>query len=331
MILFEEFLHQLKFQSFLSSQIKLSDQRAYCTYPKQAQVPQMLRQLVLGYATDDAATRLSLDPVLSQPVTSVQWASQPSQSRFLNGLTQADINQLVQLAQILAERSIQEQVRDSLIIDIDSTHSDNFGRQEQTDYNAHYRTMAYHPLLAIDVVSGLVLGAELRPGNVYTSSGVSDFLRPIIDRYQDQANCLIRGDSGFATPKVYNLCDGDWTHFLIRLKTNARLTRLAESRILYGNETDFTRTDCQYHDCLYQANTWDKPLRVIIKSTRSVGALFYRYEFLVTSLKELSPQWLYRFYQQRGQMENHIKEVNRALRLIKRTAPHSSPIAPECF
>ncbi|MRJ46912.1 hypothetical protein GF867_04920 [Aerococcaceae bacterium DSM 109652] len=46
MILFEEFLHQINFQSFLSSQIKLSNQRAYCTYPKQVQVTQMLRQLV---------------------------------------------------------------------------------------------------------------------------------------------------------------------------------------------------------------------------------------------------------------------------------------------
>lgn len=107
MILFEEFLHQFNFQSFLSSQIKLSDQRAYFTYPKQAQVTQMLSQLVLGYATDDAATRLRLDPVLSQPVTSVQWASQPPQSRFLNGLTQANNNQLLQLAQTLAERSFQ--------------------------------------------------------------------------------------------------------------------------------------------------------------------------------------------------------------------------------
>lgn len=72
MILFEEFLHHLNFQPFLSSQLKLSDQRAYYTYPEQAQMTQMLRQLVLGYATDDAATRLRLDPFFGQPVTSVQ-------------------------------------------------------------------------------------------------------------------------------------------------------------------------------------------------------------------------------------------------------------------
>lgn len=172
-------------------------------------------------------------------------------------------------------------------------------------------------MLAIEVVSGLVFDAELRPGNVYTSNGMSDFQRPIIDRYKEQQTCLIRGDSGFVTPKVYNLCDGNRTNLLIRLKTNARLTRLAESRILYGDETDFTLAECHYYDCLYQANTWDKPLRVIIKSTRSAGALLYRHEFLVTSFKKLSPQWLYRLYQQRGQMENHIKEITQGFAFDK--------------
>ena len=36
------------------------------------------------------------------------------------------------------------------IIDIDSTHSDTYGNQEATDYNAHYGSEGYHPLLAID-------------------------------------------------------------------------------------------------------------------------------------------------------------------------------------
>ena len=185
-------------------------------------------------------------------------------------------------------------------------------------------------MLAIEVVSGLVFDAELRPGNVYTSNGMSDFQRPIIDRYKEQQTCLIRGDSGFATPKVYNLCDDNRTNLLIRLKTNARLTRLAESRILYGDETDFTLAECHYYDCLYQANTWDKPLRVIIKSTRSAGALLYRHEFLVTT----------RNYRHSGSIvctssvvrwKIISKKLHKGLRLIKQTAPHLSPIAPECF
>lgn len=121
-------------------------QRASCTYPIQVLLTQRLDQLVFGYSTDGVATHLRLGPILSQQVTSVQWASRLSQSRFLDGVTEGDANQLLQLAQTLAKRSIKEQVRDSFIIDIDSTHSNTFGCQEQTDYNARYRTMGYHPL-----------------------------------------------------------------------------------------------------------------------------------------------------------------------------------------
>lgn len=49
-----------------------------------------------------------------------------------------------------------------MIIDLDSTHSDTFGHQEQTDYNAHYQTNGYHPLVAFDGLTGDFLKAKLR-------------------------------------------------------------------------------------------------------------------------------------------------------------------------
>jgi len=89
-----------------------------------------------------------------------------------------------------------------IIIDLDSTHSDTFGNQEGTNYNAHYQTNGYHPLVAFDGLTGDFLKAELRSGNVYTSNGVRDFLRPLLNHYSQQLPCttiLVRGDSGFAT------------------------------------------------------------------------------------------------------------------------------------
>ena len=35
-----------------------------------------------------------------------------------------------------------------MIFDLDSTHSDTFGNQENSDYNAHYQMNGYHPLNA---------------------------------------------------------------------------------------------------------------------------------------------------------------------------------------
>lgn len=45
------------------------------------------------------------------------------------------------------------------IIDLDSTHTDTFGRQEQANYNAHYQTYGHHPLVAFDSVTGYFLKA----------------------------------------------------------------------------------------------------------------------------------------------------------------------------
>lgn len=54
-------------------------------------------------------------------------------------------------------------------LDLDSTHSDTYGNQEEAAYNGHYGTTGYHPLVAFDGLTGDFLKAELRPGNVYAA------------------------------------------------------------------------------------------------------------------------------------------------------------------
>jgi hypothetical protein len=65
-------------------------------------------------------------------------------------------------------------------MDIDSTHSDTFGSQEDANYNAHYQTLGYHPLVVFDANTGLFLGAVLRPGNQYTSRDSATIMRKIL-------------------------------------------------------------------------------------------------------------------------------------------------------
>lgn len=70
------------------------------------------------------------------------------------------------------------------IIDLDSTHSDTFGNQEGTNYNAHYQTNGSPPLVAFDGLKGNFLKAELRSGNVYTSNSVKSFFKIFIPSLQ---------------------------------------------------------------------------------------------------------------------------------------------------
>ncbi len=71
----------------------------------------------------------------------------------------------------------------------------------------------------------------LRPGNVYTSVDCCAFLKPLLVEYLDDypgITLFLRGDSGFATPDMFELLEINGTSYAIRLKLNDSLTKLAE-------------------------------------------------------------------------------------------------------
>jgi hypothetical protein len=68
-----------------------------------------------------------------------------------------------------------------------------------------------------------------------------------------------------------------------------------------------------FEDFEYQAASWDKPRRVIAKIEWHPGELFPKVGFIVTNLP-MEPDWVVRFYNQRGTAEQHIKEGKYAFR-----------------
>lgn len=196
---------------------------------------------------------------------------------------------------------------------MDSTHSDTHGKQESSAFNAHYGTVGYHPLVAFDGVTGDFLKAKLRPGNEYTPKGVVDFIRPLIEHYNStflETSLFVRGDSGFAVPALYALCEKESVFYVIHLKSNAQLQRLAGEYHPATVPTDVSKTECYFEDTIYQAKSWTKPRKVMIQSVRPAGELFFTHSFFVTNLSEtFSPQTIVRAYQKRGTMENYIKEA----------------------
>lgn len=102
---------------------------------------------------------------------------------------------------------------------------------QQTNYNAHYKTNGYHPLVAFDDLNGDFLKAKLRTGNQYTSNGVKEFLEPLFTQCSQSiptTDILIRTDSEFATPDVYDLYEQYDSHYVIRLKSNHTRYQLAK-------------------------------------------------------------------------------------------------------
>lgn len=309
-LLVKEFMKKIQFDHFLQETVAFQDNRKYCTHQLKNQFTQLVLQLIAGYQKDEAANTLKEDPVFQLALDKL-CASQPTLSRFINGVSQEELPGVHHLAQTLGAFLIEQTNQRQMILDIDSTHCDTYGKQEESTYNGHYKTTGYHPLLAFDLISGALLGAELRAGCDYTSKGAEDFLAPILQRYQEkELELIVRGDSGFAKPEVYQVCETHHAKFIIRLKANRKLQKIAEQLVLYSDETDFTKEEVQWFTLEnYCPNTWVHPYRVVIKSTRNAGEFLFSHAFLVTNLIELSPKQIFPMYQNRGAMENLIKEI----------------------
>ncbi|HAP9168895.1 TPA: IS1380-like element IS1678 family transposase, partial [Enterococcus faecium] len=278
-----------------------------------------------GYSADSAANLLRQDPVFKAVLDRKELASQSSLSRFLDRLSEENIHELQALNQELIDKARLIRNDTELIIDLDSTHSDTFGHQEQTNYNTHYQTYGYHPLVAFDGLTGDFLKAELRSGNQYTSKGVKEFLTPLLEHYNHSlpnTDILVRGDSGFATPGVYDSCESKKSHYVIRLKNNRRLGQIAEKSVLYGDNQKWEEREVQYFSTTYQAQSWSQSRRVCIRSTREAGELLFRHEFIVTNLSEnVSPDTIFSIYAKRGTMENFIKEAKAGFYFDKTDSP----------
>ena len=325
LILIDELMDAFQFTQLSKKIVRFNDSRKYWTHTNHKLLKQLVLQIVAGYNTDSAANILQHDPVLQTLSTDEPLASQSSISRFYDRVVVETILTLQVLNQDLIDKARLVRNDTNMIIDLDSTHSDTFGHQEQTAYNAHYGTNGYHPLVAFDGLTGDFLKAKLRSGNQYTSNGVEEFLEPLLEHYNQTiptTDILVRGDSGFATPDVYDLCDLYENQSVIRLKANRNLYRLAEEFVFYDNHHPWDEKEVYYHSVSYQAASWFKPRRVCIRSTREVGELLFKHSFIVTNFSEnISAKRVFETYNKRGTMENYIKEAKNSFFFDKTDSP----------
>lgn len=318
LILIQEFLNQLQFREMLDPLV-FHDTRQYQIHQNADMLYQLILQRIAGYPAMRAANVLATDD-LFQLLNAHTMTTQPSISRLLDRVTPQTLQGLRQINQTLIDYGRQATNQQAVILDVDSTHFDTFGHQEGAAYNAHYQTNGYHPLVAFDSTNEDLIDAQLRPGNTYTSTGAVDFLRPVIQHYQDSlptTELLIRGDSGFATPELYQLCEQADVQYVIRLKSNPRFVKEADQRVLYDDDCwDQLRTE--YYELTYRASSWTHSRRVCIEARLIPGKLLYEYTFIVTNLSNrISAATVFKIYRRRGNMENFIKEAKQGFAIDK--------------
>ena len=274
---------------------------------------QKIYQIIASYFEDDCADELTHDPIMTAILNKEGLASQPTLSRFFNRMDEETLAQFDLIMQKMRQIIYSIKSPEHMLFDLDSTLLNTYGRQEGEGFNFHYQAHGYHPLLCYDGLTGDLLKVELRDGTQYCSKDADQFMIPLMQEYRTNYPSLplyLRGDSGFASPDLYDACEDNDCKYAIRLKQNNTLIKYAadEDEALYRatreNQIDYA---VEYGEFEYQANSWSHPRRVVFKIEKPYGQMIHMHTFIVTTM-EMTPYQVIQFYCGRGRMENFIKE-----------------------
>ena len=274
-----------------------------------------------GHEDVNDADRLALDPVMRQVVggraVDGQAASASQMGRFeTETLAQPENHAaLADLSGQWIDRFHDRNGLKYIVLDMDSSVSPTHGEQEGTTWNGHFGCTCYHPLFLFNQF-GMLERCALRHGNVHSADGWRDVLDPVIARYasRDIGGRFFRADAAYAMPAIYGRLEEAGYFYAIRLPANAVLRDHIAHRLTRPvGRPSLTRVKRFHEDFSYKAQSWDKERRVIAKIEWHPGELFPRVGFVVTNLP-MEPDWVVRFYNQRGTAEQHIKEGKYAFR-----------------
>lgn len=296
-------------------------------------IAQRVFGIACGYPDANDADRLADDPIQKlllgrDPITGAALASQPTISRFENGVSRTA---LYEMGYALAGRVIERHRRRRhgrarrITIDLDPTDDPTHGAQQLSFFNGHYDAWCYLPLLAFVTFNGereqYLCTALLRPGNAPATRGalaVLCRLVPLLRAAFPKARLRVRLDGGYASPEVFAYLEDARLEYVVAMGKNTVLARAAEADMIAVRARHATsgQTEHQYTETSYRARTWGQPRRVIIKAevVQHPGRTPRdNPRFVVTNLPH-TPEWLYtQVYCARGDIENRIKELHHDL------------------
>lgn len=310
LLLLKEFCYKIGAVKLVNRLFKTNDSAWFRIHKDDENLMQTIYQIFAAYFEDDCADELTNEPVMSAILGKDALASQPTLSRFFNRMDETTLEQMGRILRELRKIVYSIKMPEYMLFDIDTTLLDAYGRQEGAAFNYHYQGKGYHPLFVYDGLTGDLIKAQLRDGTKYCSKDADAFMKSLLEEFIEDFPAILlylRGDSGFASPGLYEVLEEKGCKYAIRLKENSTLIKLAEER----NQALYRATkhnQVEYGEFMYQAGSWIHPRRVVFKIEKPYGQLVHMYTFIVTTMEELAPYQVLRFYCGRGRMENFIKE-----------------------
>jgi len=279
LLLLKEFINKMGFDKQLRQRFQTNDSARLRYHKDSDNLLQVIYQTFSAYFEDDCADELTTDPIFTTALCKDALASQPTLSRFFNRMDADTLRQFDDISRELRSTVYSHKKPEMVLMDLDSTLLETYGKQELEGFNYHYQAHGYHPLVCYDALTSDLLKVQLRKGTVSSSDGVVEFMKPLLNEYLSnypETALFLRGDSGFASPGLYELCETNGTAYAIRLKENAVLRRLASeidaelTEITRDNITDYAVV---YGEFDYKAGSWDYPRRVICKVEKPVDQM----------------------------------------------------------
>ena len=230
--------------------------------------------IAAGYEDGNDADTLRGDPMfklaLDRLPSGEELCSQSTISRLEN---LPDLRALLRLGRALVEqycgsfRAVPKRV----VLDIDDTFDRVHGGQQLRLFNAYYDDYGFQPIVVFDA-EGRFVGALLRPGKRPSGVEIQAFLRRLIGAIRahwPKVEILLRADSHYAAPEVFDWCRTNRVDWVLGLAPNAALSRhvaaLEEStaaRFKAAPTRGKVRRFMQFYDA---AQSWSRVERIIAR------------------------------------------------------------------
>jgi hypothetical protein len=279
-------------------------------------IKQRVFQIAAGYEDANDSNTLRDDPIFKLildrlPETGDPLASQPTRSRFENSVSRTELYRmaLVLLDQFIASYARAPQV---IVLDVDDTEDRVHGQQEHARYDGYYGGYCFLPLHLYEGLSGRLITTIFKAKR-FTGAQMLAVLKRLVKRLRHawpDTLLIFRGDSHFAYPEVMQwIEEQSELSYVTGLTSNAVLQALAREVVEQAKRAYACsgHKATRFHSTRYQAGTWSRSRRVVIKVEVCEQGVNTR--FVVTDMEQARTQVVYRhIYCARGQMENEIKD-----------------------
>jgi hypothetical protein len=240
-------------------------------------------------------------------------ASQPTLSRFENAI---DVPSLRRLQDVLVDQFIASfEVPPALItLDIDPFDDPTHGHQQLTFFHGYYRQYQYLPRVITCAENDLVVMACLLHGTAHAALGADDDLHYLTQRLREAfpgVRIVLRADSGFSVPAMYEACERLEIDYTIGIGMNPTLKKWSDSLLSHCVE-EFERTgEPQRKFCAfwYKADSWPAQRWVVLKCEAHAQGTNRRAVVTNRPGAFVLPGATYDAYADRGESENRNKEL----------------------